>query len=452
MLSHQDQLIELVRELESRNYIFATDPVLVNDRLKANNSPTLDKLYQRAKAIDSNQSLSHTLEKIDARIKAIIIILSVLWSISGFFGLFALLQSNVVNFFYVLLCLLGVHTLTLCIWLGMTLTTNPNKPSLFATLLSPSQLIRGNDDVTQSAVALYERQIRHAGMRWYIGKISHQLWLATLIGMLGALVVLLMVRNFSFIWESTLLSADSMRMLIHGLAWLPDLVGFPTPSEEQIAQSQYFAQQAKQPLTASIVSSYEWAMLLISSILIYAIVPRFLLWLSCLYLFKQKKMTIDLNQPYYQKLLNYWSNEVVDADDFAETAPTALVKVEISHGQKLAVLLEYPCENKQWYQAVTDDSDIITDFELVDDREQIQRLINYLQQNKLQVLLGIQLTCLPDRGTIRKIDKIASQAQDGLIVCLLDNKNQQDEEKNIRLQQWQQLLTERNISFLTLDN
>ena len=36
-------------------------------------------------------------------------------------GLFTLLQTNVVNFFYVLVCLLGFHTIMLAGWLIMTL-------------------------------------------------------------------------------------------------------------------------------------------------------------------------------------------------------------------------------------------------------------------------------------------------------------------------------------------
>ena len=67
--------------------------------------------------------------------------------------------------------------------------------------MSQSYLIRGKDDVTKAAVDLYERQLQHSGMRWYLGRFSHQLWLATLTGMLLAIIFLLIVRQYSFSWS-----------------------------------------------------------------------------------------------------------------------------------------------------------------------------------------------------------------------------------------------------------
>ncbi len=482
MLTQKDQLTELVRELESLNHIFATDPLLITEKLKDEPADPLEKLHRRAKRIDSNGKLANTLQKIDSRIKAIILLLSFLWSVSGFLGLFALLNANVVNFFYVLICLLGFHTLMLVGWIIFTIISDKNKPTLFASLVSPSHLIRGKDDVTLSAVKLYQRQLQHSGMRWYLGTISHQLWLATLCGMLLALIVLLMVRDFTFSWESTLLSADTVAIMVSGLAWLPDLVGFPTPSPEQVLQSQQFASNsallttgASRELSAKVISSYEWAMLLIGSLLMYGVVPRLIVWVMCLLLFHSKKMSIDLTLPYYQKILDFWSRKVVDEDDFVEKLDTKkdsntsknLPQVAMIDGKKLAVLLEYPHENQRWYFPVSTDDKSTTDqdgnteqlieydgfenYGIVDDREDIDKLIEYLQSHKVQVILGVHSTALPDRGTLRKLDKIAKHAKYGMLVQLLadSNSNQpQSPQQSQRLQQWEQALMERGIGMI----
>ena len=67
--------------------------------------------------------------------------------------------------------------------------------------------------------------------------ICHQLWLATLIGMLFAILFLLIVRQYSFCWESTLLSDGTLMTLTKWLGWLPSMVGFSVPDAEAVRQS-----------------------------------------------------------------------------------------------------------------------------------------------------------------------------------------------------------------------
>ena len=105
MLSPQDQLTELVRHLEMKQHVFATDPLLITEKLQSEDGSPMQKLHRRASRIDSNGNLSRVLSKIEGRIKGIMVIMSVLWCLSGFLGLFTLLQATVVNFFYVLVCL-----------------------------------------------------------------------------------------------------------------------------------------------------------------------------------------------------------------------------------------------------------------------------------------------------------------------------------------------------------
>lgn len=454
MLSPQDQLTELVRTLETQQHVFATDPLLITEKLQNEDGKPLQKLHRRASRIDSNGALARVLGKIDGRIKGIMIVMSVVWCISGFLGLFTLLQTNVVNFFYVLVCLLGFHTLMLVGWLLLTLINQGKQsPNWFASFVSPSYLIRGKDDVTKAAVDLYERQLQHSGMRWYLGQFSHQLWLATLTGMLFAIIFLLIVRQYSFSWESTLLSDQALIALTQVLGWLPSMVGFNVPDSTAIVQSRLVTDAM--PLSVA----RQWAGLLVGSLLMYGIVPRAVAWSFCALMFRRKKMRLDIKQPYYQKILNFWQRQVVDADDF-EAAPAPIApKAAVSAGKKLVALLEYPSDQEHWWLLGGNDNhnDKVENFGIIDDREDMARLKTYLDAHPVQVLLGIHKNALPDRGTLRKLDQIASHAKDGLIVQLLGETDviegvvDQDvnDHKNVRHQQWQTALSARKIGLVT---
>ena len=456
MLSPQDQLTELVRTLETQQHVFATDPLLITEKLQNEDGKAVQKLHRRASRIDSNGALARVLGKIDGRIKGIMVVMSVVWCISGFLGLFTLLQANVVNFFYVLVCLLGFHTLMLAGWLVMTLLNQGRQsPSWFASFVSPSYLIRGKDDVTQAAVDLYERQLQHSGMRWYLGRFSHQLWLATLTGMLFAIIFLLIVRQYSFSWESTLLSDQALITLTQVLGWLPSMVGFGVPDNAAIVQSRLVTDAM--PLSVA----RQWASLLIGSLLMYGIVPRAIAWAFCAFMFRHKKMRLDIKLPYYQKILNFWQRHVIDADDFTEVAAPIAPKATVSAGKKLVALLEYPSEQDNWWQkgldANTDNNSEIENFGIVDDRDDMDRLTVYLKTHPVQVLLGIHSKALPDRGTLRKLDQIAAHAKDGLIVQLLNDESdttdalQQkfSQQQNVRYQQWQTALSARKIGLVS---
>lgn len=467
MLSPQDQLTELVRTLETQQHVFATDPLLITEKLQSEDGKPIQKLHRRASRIDSNGALARVLGKIDGRIKGIMLVMSVLWCISGFLGLFTLLQTNVVNFFYVLVCLLGFHTIMLLGWLVMTLINQGKQSSnWFASFVSPSYLIRGKDDVTKAAVDLYERQLQHSGMRWYLGRFSHQLWLATLTGMLLAIIFLLIVRQYSFSWESTLLSDQALITLTQILGWLPSKVGFTVPDSAAIVQSRLVTDAM--PLSMA----RQWAGLLVGSLLMYGIVPRAIAWTFCALMFRRKKMRLDIKQPYYQKILNFWQRHVVDEDDFKAAPAPVAPKATVSTGKKLVALLEYPSQQDNWWQSGLradmhshSNSNIninnVENFGIVDDRDDMDRLTTYLDSHPVQVLLGIHSKALPDRGTLRKLDRIAEHAADGLIVQLLSDastantnvqeqspENQSSENQDVRYQQWQTALAARKIGLV----
>ena len=163
-------------------------------------------------------------------------------------------------------------------------------------------------------------------------------------------------------------------------------------------------------------------------------------------------MTLNIKQPYYQKIIDFWQRKVVDPDDSpAEQKPIAPT-AQISLANKLAVLLEYPQANPHWYAKTVGMN--AQNFGRVDDRDDLEKLITYLQTTPVQVLVGVSNLALPDRGTMRKLDSIANAAQGGMIVQLIDaHQDYLPDPSQIatikaRQLQWETALAERQIALV----
>ena len=79
----------------------------------------------------------------------------------------------------------------------------------------------------------------------------------------------------------------------------------------------------------------------------------------------------------------------------------------------------------------------------------MDRMLEYLATHDVQVLLGIHGKALPDRGTMRKLDKLATHAKQGVIVQLLTDDGSIEAVDSVRRQQWQSALSERNIGLVS---
>ena len=206
------------------------------------------------------------------------------------------------------------------------------------------------------------------------------------------------------------------------------------------------------PETTPQMVAFRWAMLLIGSLLMYGIAPRLVAWLFCLIKVRSSRMTLNIKQPYYQKIIDFWQRKVVDPDDSpAEQKPIAPT-AQISLANKLAVLLEYPQANPHWYAKTVGMN--AQNFGRVDDRDDLEKLITYLQTTPVQVLVGVSNLALPDRGTMRKLDSIANAAQGGMIVQLIDaHQDYLPDPSQIatikaRQLQWETALAERQIALV----
>lgn len=428
MLNPARQLTELVRLLEERGYIFTADPQPITETLRHAEGDAESKINRRAEMIDSDHKLRDALTHVRQVGQGLLWGLTLLCLVMGFGSGLGLLNQSGLNFFIVLASVLGLNTVMFGVWVVMLLL-----PKHKQTWFSPSWWIRGKDPVSQAILRLYLEAWQQPKARWAAGKISHRFWLATLGGMLIAMLLLLVVRQYTFNWESTLLSDNSFIRVVQGLAWLPELLGFPVPDTQAILNSRLHNHRA---------SARQWSGLLIGSMVVYGMVPRALAWAYCHWQTRAAAQPLPLDKPYYQHLIQQWQTRVIDADTQTETV-TIVPKISLSDdGQKWAVMLERPWAEAHWYRHVLGQNWL--DKGTADSRDAVAQLLEQLQQHRVQLLIGVPTQTVPDRGILRQISRLAEAAQSGAVVQLLWERTDPADYFN----QWQNALNERHIAWL----
>lgn len=427
------QLTELVRLLQERAYIFAADPEPITDVLRQAEGSSEEKLIRRAEMIDSDRKLQDALARVRNTSGRILVVATVIWLVVGFSGTFGLMQQNGLNFFFLFAGVLGLHTLMLLVWLATVLMPR-SKPSAF--LANPAAWLRGKDPVNQAIVRLYNDEWNSPATRWRIGQTSHSLWLATLSGMLAAAVLLLLVRQYTFNWESTLLSDAASVTAVQVLAWLPQMLGFPVPDAQAVLGSR---------MASNTDTARQWSGLLVGSIVCYGIVPRFAAWAVCKIKAQSSAQVLPLDKPYYQNIIQQWQKRVVDADTQSENVASVTPKISLSDAAKWAVMLETEWQDQYWFRHVLGQDWLDKGF--ADSRDAVSALKVQLQSEKVQLLIGVRAHAMPDRGVLRQITSLAEAAAGGTVVQLLA-AHPVPENLSESLKQWQEALNERSLPWL----
>lgn len=432
MFSPAQQLAELVRLLESRGHVFAVDPEPVTEILRDDPAPWPQRLLKRAALIDADGRLAAMLARTQSVLAWSVRMACAVLMIMGFSATAALMAAPQLNFFYVLLSVLGVNTLMMLLWLA-TLLRPPfkNGSPVWLPLLWRGQ---NQEHTVRSALAqLYTEAAATPAMRWYGGMVSHRLWLCSLAGMWLAMWLMLLVRQYAFSWESTLLDNHTLAAWVGALAWLPQQLGFAVPDAATIAASRDAADSSQARL---------WAGFLLGSVLCYGLLPRLGLWLLCAWQWRRRQQELPLSLPYYRHIIQRWQQQVVDADTVAEAPARAAAPIRLSDAPKQAALLDAPWPDAQWHRHVLGQQ--WQDGGVIDHRDALRRLLDELQQHPAQLLIGVRAQVVPDRGLLRQIGALADAAQGGVVVQLLA----QDTADSAVIRQWQQALDERAIAWL----
>lgn len=178
--------------------------------------------------------------------------------------------SRPVNLVWALLGLLGMHALSLLLWLGASLLPAGEPGAALGRLwLRLVRRVPTARRVPEMGRALARLLARDGLARWLFGMISHGLWTLLLASALLTLLTLFSLRRYGFVWETTILSADTLASLIAAIDGLPRLLGVGAPDTSTLAGLQPDAARAT------------WAGWLMACVTVYGLVPRALLWLWC---------------------------------------------------------------------------------------------------------------------------------------------------------------------------
>ncbi len=365
-------------------------------------------------------------------------------------------EQDTINFYWLLLVLLGLNVVTLLTWLAMMIAgpgryhTGIIGNALSAALRRWTQHAGGSQRYDYpAALAFTGMNFGGAAGRWILSCVSHGFWSAYLLG--GVLLVILQftARQYDFVWETTLLPDSVFITMTKWLAWLPQVLGLDVPTASQIYESRPGADPA---LLAE--ARRAWATLLLASLTMYGLLPRLLLLGLC-WIIGRRAMNsahLELGRPYYVMLRHRLtpvseSLGVVDED----TDPRRNEHTPVpSPGGRL------PPEDARWVAVETDPADPwppagITedrDLGLASDRAGQHRALSEIAAADLPVVIAIPLARVADRGLSRIVGQLAGACRTSVWLALLENAqsaNLAEAERSARTTDWYTLAARTGI-------
>lgn len=311
-----------------------------------------------------------------------------------------------VNLLWALGSLLGLHLLTLLGWLLGFAFGGEAGSALGRLWLGLSARLARDRRGAQLGPALVLLLGRHGANRWALGLLSHGLWLLALLAALLLLLVLLATRRYGFVWETTLLPADSFASLINALGALPALLGFPQPDLDLLRAS-------GEAVVGGEAARQTWAGWLLGMFAVFGLLPRALLALLCFVQWQRglHALQLDLGLPGYSRLRERLlpSSERLGVSD---GAPAQLHQPRAGHlaaASQGALLVAVELDDRRpWPPALPAG---VSDAGILDDGAQRRRLLEQLtQQPPARLLIACDPRRSPDRGTLALLGELARAA------------------------------------------
>jgi hypothetical protein len=390
------------------------------------------RLWQRAQCLlrqyDLSDALSHA-AKVSRNIKILSLVVVAVLGAMG--SVYAITNSHTINIYWLLLVLLGFNFISMLLWLiGISLNMETLASSLLARLTSWLPGFLDNKTTTSKQDTARPGQLADKAWlhclfsaeigKWQFSKITHQLWLVYLLSGLIFLVLLLMVKQYDFVWGTTLLSDAIFIKLTDVLSRPLEFIGFMTPTVDQVKESRLGVEHV---LNAEHRSS--WAQFLLGSLLCFGIVPRLvlLLWSSLMSRRARRLFALDLYLPYYislrQRLMPMASpGQIVDADTLPPESRQTTSDSPAQHSLP---------ENAKWVAVELGAnfswpiSSIKTEHSLgqIIDRESLATSLQFLQSaGATDLAVAVDATRSPDRGVQRTIASLMLQCSQRWLVLL----------------------------------
>lgn len=347
-------------------------------------------------------ALRHWLQ--GARLALVLLVIFAL--LSGAALAFAALSQTPVNVFWALGSLLGLNLILLLSWALGLVFAGEHGATLGRLWLWLSEKFARDAKAAQLAPALLLMLQRRKLNRWALGTLVNGLWLLAMLSALVLLLTLMATRRYGFVWETTILSADTFINMTQALGALPALLGFNVPTVEMIRASGGAALDIESARQA-------WATWLVGVLVIYGVLPRLLLALLCFWRWSRGKavLTLDLNLPGYAQLRERLmpTSERLGIND---AAPEQLHRVESSVSEQAsegALLVAIELDDQRPWPPVLPKT--VSNAGILDSRESRHKLLEQLSRfPPARLLIACDPRRSPDRGSLALIAELARNA------------------------------------------
>ncbi|QYN44137.1 DUF2868 domain-containing protein [Gilliamella sp. ESL0441] len=397
-------LTETIRLIENESGRFADQDINRQIRAKQNTSLT-QRIVLRALALSKLNGLYSAQKLLLHTLKISFVLLLILSAFLGGSLAFGALSQNPVNLYWALFSLLGVHFITLSIWICSFFFFSQFGGSVLihcwiwlAKKLSQKKTIQ---ELIPAFVQLFGNNIR-----WFVGFVLNLYWTIILSFALLVLLILFSTQHYSFEWKSTLLSPNEIIQLTHYLGFIPSMFGFSIPKDDVIR----FSEQA---LSDSEVRS-SWAMWLLGVFIVYGLFIRILCMVICgiNWKIRSRQIRLNLDSPEYQILANDLqpiSIEIIDEDRYGIRHHSYQTEnaIDSSNGEFLVAI----DISEDW---IPPDSVYFLGF--LNSREQRRKILDYLQLKPAQkLLIAIDTDRAPDRGVLNLLNQLIEKSQQSRI-------------------------------------
>ncbi|RDL19126.1 DUF2868 domain-containing protein [Pseudomonas jessenii] len=382
------------------------DDLEANRLARAAGGDLPSRIQRRALWLAERDGLTAALKHWLQGARLALVLLMILAMLSGAGLAFAALGQTPVNVFWALGSLLGLNLILLLSWALGLIFAGEHGATLGRLWLWLSEKLARDAKAAQLAPALLLMLQRKKLNRWALGALVNGLWLLVMLSALVLLLTLMATRRYGFVWETTILSADTFIHVTQALGHLPSLLGFNVPTVDMIRASGDGALDIESARQA-------WATWLVGVLVVYGVLPRLILALLCFWRWNSGKaaLRLDLNLPGYAQLRERLmpSSERLGVND---PEPPQMHRVESGvseHASEGALLVAIELdEQRPWPPALPKN---VSNAGILDSRESRHKLLEQLSRfppARLAIACDPQRS--PDRGSLALIAELARSA------------------------------------------
>jgi hypothetical protein len=391
------------------------------------------KVVARAEAMPGADRLVQELDRLKALLRGTLLAALGLAALAGAATARTALASAdglTVNFFWLLLSLLGLHLASLLAWcVLMAVAPSATRGGVLGGAVlwlwrqGASRLGAGRHRAA-ALQAAGSRWARGAAGRWLVSGLGHGLWAGYLLGALVMTLLLLGAQRYHFVWETTILSAGAYIRLTAILAALPRALGIAVPDQAAVVGAEWPGPDPAVPGDEG-----AWSSLLIACIVLYGLLPRLLaLGMSVLFARRAARTTpLDLSRPGYARLVPLLAPEaprtkVVDPDRAAEPRRRDLPDLDSlpkppPAGPVFLLGWEIDAPPTGWPPPVT--AAHLRDLGRLDGRAELDETAGSLEcADPARVVVAVDLRQTPDRGVAAALGRLNDAAGNRLVLLL----------------------------------